>query len=608
MGKSYLEMRKMIDSIKIERFKQFKETTVSLKKFSVLMGGNNSGKSSILQAINLLLTVLSSKGNNFISSAKNGNTTDVSISTTGFYFPNIPEITFSDLTELFYLKRTRKGRGGGSESGFILSCQIGKNTYKLQFSQQFGKNLYCKCISKKEDIIEDISFPKALFISGFVGISENEEKMYTLALNDRLNKGRVSSILRNILIELSEKHSLSFQKLSIRLKDDFNFEIQTPVFNEAEDLNIHSGYKEKKERGSFNLDFTALGYGFLQILQILSTIYLYCPEQCRIVLLDEPDAHLHPNLQKQLLDSLLSIQEELDIQIIIATHSIPIIQNTSVDNVIPVYKSKKLEPIADENELFDRLHFIDSYFLGKTIINNKMIFIEDECIEILKHFDKALKTKKASVLTSFEVISGIGKTSKQPYELKGYLKRKGINPEIHFIIDGDGLSDSCTKALRENAERKDVLLHILKKHEIENYILDENLIYEALKENNPDKRIPDIEEIKQKLTEFYKDELTKLTTEDIFGKMRLCFPNEPPLKISCQAGNWLSELKQITDYEHLSIYAPGKECLRRLNAWLRNDLNLNFSDKKLLSLFSEETISNDIKDLFSSICTPNSTT
>ena len=119
--------------------------------------------------------------------------------------------------------------------------------------------------------------------------------------------------------------------------------------------------------------------------------------------------------------------------------------------------------------------------------------------------------------------------------------------------------------------------------------------------------IPDIEEIKQKLTEFYKNGVNKLKTEDIAGKMKLCFPDMPMTQITCKAGDWLSELKQFQDYDMLSIYAPGKECFKQLNHWLRNELHLNFSDKKLLSVFSENAIPDDIKALFSSICASDST-
>ena len=45
----------MIESVKLIRFKQFRETEVELPPFGILMGGNNAGKTTVLQAVWLAL-------------------------------------------------------------------------------------------------------------------------------------------------------------------------------------------------------------------------------------------------------------------------------------------------------------------------------------------------------------------------------------------------------------------------------------------------------------------------------------------------------------------------------------------------------------------------
>ena len=54
-------------------------------------------------------------------------------------------------------------------------------------------------------------------------------------------------------------------------------------------------------------DFNASGSGCMQMLQILTPIYRYCPTQSNVVLLDESDAHLHSNLQRMLVKALRDI-------------------------------------------------------------------------------------------------------------------------------------------------------------------------------------------------------------------------------------------------------------------------------------------------------------
>lgn len=50
-----------------------------------------------------------------------------------------------------------------------------------------------------------------------------------------------------------------------------------------------------------------IGTGTLQAIQILSYITFYEP---KILLLDEPDAHIHPNKQKELIQLLIEISKK----------------------------------------------------------------------------------------------------------------------------------------------------------------------------------------------------------------------------------------------------------------------------------------------------------
>ena len=45
----------MIDSIRLIRFKKFKETRLELRPFTILTGGSNAGKTTVLQALWLAL-------------------------------------------------------------------------------------------------------------------------------------------------------------------------------------------------------------------------------------------------------------------------------------------------------------------------------------------------------------------------------------------------------------------------------------------------------------------------------------------------------------------------------------------------------------------------
>lgn len=67
-----------------------------------------------------------------------------------------------------------------------------------------------------------------------------------------------------------------------------------------------------------------------------------------LILLDEPDAHLHVLLQKQLYDILRSLCHERKGQLVIATHSEVLIDNTGPEQIVSFYR--KPHPLATKSE------------------------------------------------------------------------------------------------------------------------------------------------------------------------------------------------------------------------------------------------------------------
>ena len=60
----------MISELRLKRFKKFEDTTIKLVPFTILMGENSCGKTTILQAINLALNAFSKK--ELYQTGKNG--------------------------------------------------------------------------------------------------------------------------------------------------------------------------------------------------------------------------------------------------------------------------------------------------------------------------------------------------------------------------------------------------------------------------------------------------------------------------------------------------------------------------------------------------------
>ena len=490
----------MLSQIHLERFKKFEDVRIQLRPFTVLMGENSSGKTTVLQAINLALNTLATHDFVDTSSGK------LKIKPKGIGTTAFPGVNLADIKELFYAKVHRGGSERGAKGARIELIDDKNNLYRIQITSLFG-SFNIKCTSEVEELSNapDLHTKEPLYISGFLGLRLSEERAYPRVLQDRLRAGQISAIIRNLLLDTKTKSANAYKRLVQRLAKDFDFYLDDDIsYDEEKDLVVRANYKDTIGKSSITLDFNSSGSGFMQILQILAPIYLYCPNYASVVLLDEPDAHLHTNLQSTLARALREIQQELGIQIIISTHSTSIIRAADPSEVVPISAYLPLnEPLVSSYDVEQQItNRIDTYDLGKSVISGKILFLEDANTAVLEAFDKAAGTKCFSGANTTPVLRGKGKDDKSPFTLNDVLKEFiKTDVEIHFVRDGDGLDENWRAELQAFANSHNVKLHQLKRHEIENYLLQPKLFHRALKSIHKDKNVPSENEIKFKINE-----------------------------------------------------------------------------------------------------------
>jgi len=327
------------------------------------------------------------------------------------------------------------------------------------------------------------------------------------------------------------------------------------------------------------------------------------------VLLDEPDAHLHPNMQIALAKSLMQIQRELDVQIIISTHSPSIIQTVSPNSIIPIAANANIStPLTTNREVHDFISQIDNYELAKSVISGKMVFIEDANTSILEAIDRLLNTKVFYGLNTISIHKAKGKDDKLPFSLHDLLKEfLGKDIEIHFVRDRDGLDDGWCNRLIAYASSKNVTLHILEKYEIENYLLSSSLIRRVLLSKYPDRQdVPTEGEIKTQITAFLKNtvDLNKYSyddaLEDNIYKTALLLRDDTYRGTNATK----SEAKRIrgiyepyTGYDDLARVGMGKEALKQLLKWVNEEKLLQIGKQEIIDGLQLGDIPDELKDL-----------
>jgi energy-coupling factor transporter ATP-binding protein EcfA2 len=210
----------VLKKVRLQNFKKFKDVTVELRPFTVLMGENSSGKTTVLQSINLALDRLY-----IYKFIEVGSEDGVTIRDKGIGSPSIPGISVADSRELYYAKKT----GGRTKEGGSIITLIDDldNLYKLQIRLLYGA-FNIKCISGKNDLTNspNLHVKSPLFISGFVGLLASEERLFPAAMQERLRTGQISLILRNLLLDTRQRSPDRYRQLVQRLKDDFDFYLE----------------------------------------------------------------------------------------------------------------------------------------------------------------------------------------------------------------------------------------------------------------------------------------------------------------------------------------------------------------------------------------------
>lgn len=599
----------MIRQVELKRFKKFENTIIELGDFSILVGENSSGKTSVLQAINLALNAFSRYKLYFTDGEMITRPRRKGVGST-----QLPGILNPDFRELYYGKKSRNGRVGNNSIGaeIYLEDENG-NKFGMQVSSLFG-GYNLTPLSKSEIISNNATLhqKEALLISGFVGLASSEEKALSLAIRNRLRDGRASEIIRNLLLDTKESVPENYTKLVQRLKKDFGFVIDEVSFDETHDINVHAFYDEDIDGKPIPFDFCSSGSGMMQVLQILTSIYRYCPENSTVVLLDEPDAHLHANMQVALLYSLREVQRELNIQIVISTHSTAIIASALPSEIIPVSNAAHIGPLTQAEEVDDLVtERIDSYELSKIKVNGVLVFFEDSNIDYFLKCDQVLNCHCLTGPRTVAYLTGRSKDDKLPFHIKPVLQELfHMNISVFAIRDRDGLSKDIIDRITAAADEADVNYHVLHRYEVESYLLQADLIHRALTVLNAGKSIPTVEEIERKIRDCLMDTIRlakyRYTTviEDCLNKIS----SFDGLELYRSANEYRRKAEEIrstneslTNIEDLRRAGMGKESLKSIMKWLNDEKQLKISKKGLIGFLVEDDIPKEIKEFFQNI-------
>ena len=328
----------MIRRFTIEGFKRFEhETVIDLDDVTVLVGANNSGKSTILHALTLFQYCVETtrRANSNGRESKHSALARRSVSPDEFGV-----LPVADPGDLWPNGRVRTT---GRPNPLTLRAEF-HNDATIAFQLRMDYNRFSIAPSVVGRWREAIDGREIRLIPIFSGFLPREEYLTLPARRDRMRLQRHGEMVRNLLWDLREHAGARWGTLQELLKELFPESAVSVEFDLEVDRFLNATYRDRvltRER-----DVMAAGSGFHQALQILASALV---PGAGTVLLDEPDAHLHTRLQDHLMRILTRLGREEQVQFILATHS-PQLLNAAPEGSVRVCTDGRVAPLLVQPE------------------------------------------------------------------------------------------------------------------------------------------------------------------------------------------------------------------------------------------------------------------
>ena len=466
----------MIRRVTIRNFKRFREQAFELADSVVLAGPNNAGKSTLLQAIATWRFGLE----RWVAHRSGGR----AVTRSGVAIPRA-DITAVPLREMNLLWEDRRVTGPRGMSGsrrlieIIVEGQTDGESWTCGLELQYANPelVYARPLDAKSLDPEALrSFPppetrqlNIVHVPPLSGI-ERDEPRRDRGMQDLLvGQGRPGEILRNLLLEIAESEGEEgWLALQAHVRDLFRIELIKPSYSPAQPY-IVCEYKEPGH--SRPLDLSNAGSGTLQVLLLFGFLYA---RPATVILLDEPDAHQHVILQKQVYDLVRRVARERGGQVIAATHSEVVLDATEPSRVIGLFgeEPRALDSETERDQLREALKRVTTTDLLLAREAGAVLYVESET-------DQRMLTEWARIIVHpaqrfFErpFVHWLGGRSLSEAKAHFFAMRSAF-PTLRglCLLDGDNRDEP-------DAETTSAGLHVLRwrRYEIENYLLQPEAI------------------------------------------------------------------------------------------------------------------------------------
>jgi ABC-type multidrug transport system ATPase subunit len=334
----------MLTRLIIRNFKRFDEIDIELGNPVVLIGPNNSGKTTALQALSLWDIGLRRWNEKRSGKETPEKRPGVTISRRDLIAMPVPNANL--LWRDLHVRDVKKKNGGMQTQNVRIEILVEGVTEGqrwqcgLEFDFANEESLYCRPLRQSNEKsasrmhVPDQAWKQRIaFLPPMSGLAAVEPKWEPGRISVLIGEGQTAQVLRNLCYGIAENGTERWQEVIDHIRALFGVQLDKPKYiTERGEITMTF-----RESSNIRLDISASGRGLQQTLLLLT--YLYA-NPSSVLLLDEPDAHLEILRQRQIYQLLTHVAKTQNSQIVAASHSEVVLNEAADRDVVIAFVGK----------------------------------------------------------------------------------------------------------------------------------------------------------------------------------------------------------------------------------------------------------------------------
>ena len=561
----------MLKSLELENYRCFEKTKVIFKNVVIIAGKNNAGKSTMIEALRIVAYACGKSVKATYQTAPYGleisqQIKGIRIDVDKLKIDLRGIIHFYDETKIAVIKAEL-------DNGCKIIVNLNNTSAFAVLYDPQGNNIKRRSIANAYDLNSISILPQ-------IGlIKENEKILERTTIENYKDTYLSSRHFRNEILLHKEEFWKEFKQLVEETWHGIEIEELRHDIMESEYIQLYV------RDSSFTSEIGLMGSGLQMWLQIMW--FLCRTKNNETVILDEPDVYMHPDLQLKLYHLIT----ERYPQVIVATHSVEMLSEAEPQNIVILDKESRRLKYANSMKavqtLIDNMGGIQNLSIIRLSTVKKCLFVEGDDLKLLKRIAKIL-TRKADRLELLPTVAlygfnnweeTLGASKLFQMETKGDIK-------CYCIIDSDYYPEDELDKIQNRAKEGGLDLHIWRKKELENYFIIPNALFRLTGRSSAE------------YDEFIKkfNLLLDSKKDDIiykYGDQISRFNRSWEFSTCHKKAKEYVEQRWITLEDKLALVS-GKDFIKEINAWMKNEYKKSCSLDKICSHIKAEEIDEEI--------------